>query len=60
MAKYVEYKMAKSFKEAINDKKVTLFEIFHMSKEGYSAKRYLCRVRYGIGILVVMAWIEKQ
>ena len=47
MAKYVEYKMAKSFKEAINDKKGTLFEIFHMSKEGYSVKRYLCRVRYG-------------
>lgn len=47
MAKYVEYKMAKSFEEAINDKKGTLFEIFYMSKEGYSAKRYLCRVRYG-------------
>ena len=46
MARYAEYKIAKSFKEIIDDKKGTLFEVFQMSKEGYSAKRYLCRVRY--------------
>ena len=47
MAKYVEYKMAKSFKEIIDDKKGTLFELFTMDKNGYTVKRYLCRARYG-------------
>lgn len=47
MARYAEYKIAKSFKEIIDDKKGTLFELFTMDKNGYTVKRYLCRARYG-------------
>ena len=47
MAKYADYKIAKSFKEIVDDKDGSLFELFTMSNEGYTAKRYLCTARYG-------------
>ena len=48
MAKYVEYKIAKSFKEILENKKGCgqLYELFTMCKDGYNVKRYLCTVRY--------------
>ena len=47
MAKYSDYKIAKSFKEIVDDKDGSLFELFTMSNEGCTAKRYLCTARYG-------------
>ena len=52
MAKYSDYKIAKSFKEIVDNKDGSLFELFTMSNEGYTAKRYLCTARhiYGDGL----------
>ena len=43
--KYVEYKVAKNFEEAIKDNN-SLFELFILSENGYSVKRRLMKVEY--------------
>lgn len=43
--KYVEYKVAKNFEEVIKDNN-SLFELFILSENGYSAKRRLMKVEY--------------
>ena len=43
--KCIEYKIAKNFKEAIKNKD-SLFEVFILSENGYSAKRRLMKMEY--------------
>ena len=43
--KCAEYKIAKSFKEVINDGGKNLYEIFVIGKNGYAPKRLLCKMR---------------
>lgn len=39
----VPFKIAKSFKEILNDKNNTLYELFIIPRKGYKIKRILCK-----------------
>lgn len=57
--KCIEYKIAKNFKEAIKNKD-SLFEVFILSENGYSAKRRLMKMEYNYDYRYIRIWLGEQ